>query len=63
MLVRENNKRNKEERDYSYDDVYIKKELPDGTTVEAKVDKVNLFLQRIVMLFFLITFAFRHSSI
>jgi len=43
LLVRENNKRNKEERDYSYDDVYIKKELPDGTTVEAKVDKVNFF--------------------
>lgn len=42
FLVRENKKRDEEKRDYTYDDVYIKKELPDGTTIEAKVDKVRL---------------------
>ena len=45
FLVRENKKRDEEKRDYTYDDVYIKKELPDGTTIEAKVDKVKLSTQ------------------
>ncbi|KAF8687957.1 hypothetical protein AX14_003576 [Amanita brunnescens Koide BX004] len=44
FLAHENNKRDKEERDYTYDDVYIKKELPDGSTIEAKVDKAFLDL-------------------
>ncbi|KAF8350493.1 major facilitator superfamily domain-containing protein [Amanita rubescens] len=44
VLARENIKRDTEERDYIYDDVYIKKKLPDGTTIEAKVDKAFLDL-------------------
>ncbi|KAK2466721.1 hypothetical protein APHAL10511_000979 [Amanita phalloides] len=44
VLASENNKREKEDRDYAYDDVYIKKESPDGTIKEVKVDKVFLDL-------------------
>ena len=42
FLVRENKHRDKEQRDETYDDAYIKKELPDGTVVVVKVDKVIL---------------------
>ena len=41
MLSRENEKRDKETRDETYDDVYIQKEKEDGTKVEQRVDKVR----------------------
>ncbi|RXW18733.1 hypothetical protein EST38_g7118, partial [Candolleomyces aberdarensis] len=44
MLARENEKRNKETRDETYDDVYIQKEKEDGTKVEQRVDKAFLDL-------------------
>lgn len=40
MLVTDNKRRNAEKRDDTYDDVYITQALPDGTTVEKKVDRV-----------------------
>ena len=42
VLVRENKRRDREQRDETYDDAYIKKETPEGTTIELKVDKVNI---------------------
>ena len=42
VLVRENKKRDREQRDETYDDAYIKKELPEGNTIELKVDKVTV---------------------
>jgi ACS family allantoate permease-like MFS transporter len=47
-LARENKRRDGEQRDETYDDAYIKKESPEGTTIELKVDKVT-FLQSYVM--------------
>ncbi|KAF8633855.1 hypothetical protein AX15_001226 [Amanita polypyramis BW_CC] len=44
VVAHENNKRDREVRDDKYDDVYIKKELPDGTITEVKVDKAFLDL-------------------
>jgi hypothetical protein len=41
MLARENARREKEERDETYDDVYIQREKDDGTKVEQRVDKVS----------------------
>ena len=41
-LARENNKRDREQRDDTYDDVYIRKELSDGTITEVKVDKASI---------------------
>ncbi|KAF9564419.1 MFS general substrate transporter [Agrocybe pediades] len=44
MLHRENQKRDAEKRDDSYDDVYVIQELPDGSKVEKRVDKAFLDL-------------------
>ena len=41
MLARENARREKEERDETYDDVYIQREKEDGSKVEQRVDKVS----------------------
>lgn len=43
-LARENSKRNRESHDSKYDEVYITKERADGTTEEARVDKVCTIL-------------------
>ncbi|OBZ75992.1 putative transporter PB10D8.01 [Grifola frondosa] len=43
-LARENAKRDREEHDSAYDDVYITQENEDGTTTEKKVDKAFLDL-------------------
>ncbi len=43
MLQAENKRRDAEQRDDSYDDVYIKEELADGTKTEKHVDRVCLF--------------------
>lgn len=43
MLARENARREKEERDETYDDVYIQREKEDGSKVEQRVDKVSGF--------------------
>ncbi|KAM6489748.1 Major facilitator superfamily domain containing protein [Amanita muscaria] len=44
VLARENKRRDREQRDETYDDAYVKKELPDGTIVVVKVDKAFLDL-------------------
>ncbi|KZT03194.1 MFS general substrate transporter [Laetiporus sulphureus 93-53] len=44
LLARENRRRDMEERDTTYDDVYIEVLLPDGTHVEKKVEKEYLDL-------------------
>lgn len=41
MLSSENKRRNAAQRDDSYDDIYIKEELPDGTQAEKRVDRVR----------------------
>lgn len=42
MLALENKRRDAEQRDETYDDVYIKTKLDDGTMVEKHVDRVRL---------------------
>ena len=42
VLARENKMRDGEKRDETYDDACIKRELPEGTTIELKVDKVTI---------------------
>ncbi|KJA18418.1 hypothetical protein HYPSUDRAFT_218219 [Hypholoma sublateritium FD-334 SS-4] len=44
LLSAENKRRNAEQRDDTYDDVYIKEQLPDGTIVDKHVDKAFLDL-------------------
>jgi len=44
VLKRENTRRDAEQRDDSYDDVYITQRLSDGTTVEKRVDRAFLDL-------------------
>lgn len=41
MLALENKRRDKEERSTKYDDVYIKKDMGDGTIEKQHVDKVS----------------------
>ncbi|KAF5343547.1 hypothetical protein D9758_012943 [Tetrapyrgos nigripes] len=41
LLIRENKKRDREEHDDTYDDVYIEKIGPDGKVEQHKVDKVG----------------------
>ncbi|KAF9014075.1 MFS general substrate transporter [Cyathus striatus] len=44
MLARENKRRETEKRDDTYNEVYITQTLPDGSTVEKKVDRAFLDL-------------------
>ncbi|KAM6500306.1 Major facilitator superfamily domain containing protein [Amanita muscaria] len=44
ILSRENKRRDREQRDETYDDAYVKKKSPDGTVVVVKVDKAFLDL-------------------
>ena len=41
LLSAENKRRDAEERDDTYDNVYIKEQLPDGTIVDKHVDRVR----------------------
>ncbi|KAF8969716.1 major facilitator superfamily domain-containing protein [Flammula alnicola] len=41
MLQSENKRRDAEQRDDTYDDVYLKQELADGTNTEKRVDRVS----------------------
>ena len=44
ILSSENKRRDVEQRDDSYDDIYVKEQLADGTQTEKRVDKVRLML-------------------
>lgn len=41
LLVAENKRRDAEQHDDKYDDVYMNHVLPDGSTVEKRVDRVR----------------------
>jgi ACS family allantoate permease-like MFS transporter len=45
MLTSENKRREAEERDHFYDNVYISQQLPDGTKTKKHIDRV-CFIER-----------------
>jgi len=42
MLAAENKRRDAEKRDDTFDDIYLSKELSDGSKEEKRVDRVRL---------------------
>jgi len=44
MLTSENKRREAEERDHFYDNVYISQQLPDGTKTKKHIDRAFLDL-------------------